>query len=453
MKRGVIVLVGILLVVGAVLLILNIRAGNRAKVVKETTLSVWLPFDEVKTYQQISSKFLTDKPNVKLDFKYIESKDAKEYEAKVVDEIANGRGPDIWLVRNDWIPKHAAKSLPAFSERKEANPITSAKGRLLPSVVDANTYEGKLYGVPLAGDTLAVIYNADFYNQYAKEAPQADQKEALGRLALTWSDLSLQVAGVARARGTLITRSAIALGTAENTFAPADVLGAFLTQAGTTILTDDKKSINFNLSVFKDGVDSQPAADALAYYTSFSTPGAANFSWSNTLGNPLEAFLAGKTGALIGYYSTLQEILAKEPTFKIQVAPLVQKTAVKQTERVDYGATWSHIVNKDSANGSMAWSYLSYLTDSIVLTQYAELTGKISVVRTNPRTLDILLVDSGKAIKTFATQLQTMKSFVKPEWQQVDEILQDTIKLVTNSSQTPQTSVDSAAERLKVFLN
>lgn len=451
MRRGVIVLIGVLVVVGVILLILNLRASSRPKRPTETTLSVWLPFDEVKTYQAISSAFLKDQPNIKLDVKYIEAKDAKEYEAKVVDELANGRGPDIWLVRNDWIPKHAAKSLPAYSTNKEVDPIVSAKSRLLEKVVDANTYQGKLYGIPLFGDTLAVIYNADFYTVNAA-GTTGEQREALSRLAKTWVDLKLQVAGIARSSGNIVSRSAIALGTAENTFAPVDVFGALLNQSGATILTEDQKAINFNLSVFKDGVAAQPATEALSYFTSFATPGQPNFSWTNTMGDPVEAFLNQKTGALIGYYSTLQLILGKKPSFKVKVAPMVQKTELKQTERVDYGITWSHIVNKDSANGAVAWSYLASLISSPILREYTLRTGKISTVRSNPVSLETVLVDANEAGKTFAAQLQTMRSFVKPEWQQIDEILQDTIKLVTNSAQASQTSVDTAAERLKVFV-
>ncbi|MEX0594827.1 MAG: hypothetical protein WD157_01880, partial [Patescibacteria group bacterium] len=117
MKRGVLIIAGLVVVLVAVFVVVTLV--NRGNVVSEDkSLTVYLPFDEVKTYQKISEQFITANPGAELNFKFIDAKDAKEYEAKVVNEIADGAGPDIWVVRSDWIPKHAAKSLPYTADNE-----------------------------------------------------------------------------------------------------------------------------------------------------------------------------------------------------------------------------------------------------------------------------------------------------------------------------------------------
>jgi len=447
MKRGVILVIGLAVFIGLIVLIFVLARGQKSSTATSTNLSVWMPYDETKTYQTISQDFLKANPGVQLNFKYVEAKDAKDYEAKVVDALANGNGPDIWLIRNDWIPKHVDKSLPAFTADSKTDPITLLKQRIMPSVIDANTYNGKLYGVPLAGDALAIIYNEDFYNRYYDQAND-EQKAVLKKLASSWEELKIQTAGISRSNGATVTRSAIALGTTENTFAPADVVGAFLVQSGSTVLTSDQKNINFNLAVYKNGSPTFPSTDALDYYTSFARPGQSNYSWSTSMGDPVDAFLNQKTGALIGYYSTLKQIMEKKPGFVVKVSPLVQKDP--KADRVDYGVTWSHIVNKDTANPNLAWSYLSYLGSQNVLNSYTNLTGKVSIVAPgSPLTFSDVWVDASQGKDIYRTELQTMKSLPKPEWQQTDEILQDMIKQVVDSGQTSQNSVDTAAERFK----
>ncbi|MBI4948344.1 extracellular solute-binding protein [Candidatus Berkelbacteria bacterium] len=452
MKRGVLIAFVVFGIIVVGLFVLLIRSGgdnNTAPTVKK--ISVWMPYDEIKTYQQISQRFVEENPDVTLEFKYIESKDAADYEAKVVDAIASEKGPDIWLVRSDWIPKHAPKSEPAFAEDETLNPIDIAKNRLIPAVVDLNIYDNKLYGVPLFADTLAVFYNEDFYLKYLDEATQA-QQDAIGSYLTSWGMLRTQVSGISRSSGSTVTRSGIALGTAENTYAATDILSAFLVQSGVKILSDDKKDVTFNLAQFVNGKARFPATEALDFYTSFAKPGKANYSWNKGLGSGLSAFIGGRTATLIGYHSTLKQIVDANPSFKLKVATFPQiNDSVKVADRVDFGVSWSHIVNKDSKNTGLAWKYLGYFMESSVLNQYSNLTDKISVEllgRTRPIPTELITADNA-AEKIFLAQLQYLKPFIKPEWQETDEILQDAIKLIVNDNAKAQTSADTTAERFK----
>lgn len=449
MKRGVLIVLGLLVLTGIVLLVVG-AIRSKPAATAAPNLTIWSPFDEEKVYRSVSAPFMKANPNATVTFKYIEAKDAKDYEAKVVNAIADGNGPDIWLVRSDWLPKHTDKSLAAISDDQSVNPVEIAKSRIMPKIVDMNTVNGQLYGIPLAADALAIIYNEDFYVRYLPEANEA-QKAALGRLAKTWDDLKLQVEGISRSSGNTVSRSAIALGTSDNTFAASDVIGAFLAQRGTKVLSDDQKNVVLNLATYKNNQPLFPATDALAYYTVFAKPGSAAYSWNSGLGDPIDAFMNQRTGALLGYYSTLQTIINKKPNFKLKIAPLVQPSL--DVERVDYGVSWSHIVNKNSSNGLLAWNYLGTLISDDIQSGYADATGRISVSRpASQLLLEDRLVGPEQARNLFRIELQYLHQLTKPEWQGVDEILQDMIKQVVTLGQTPQNSADSAAERLKAYV-
>jgi len=274
MKRGVVIgiVVGFVLLV---VLIIALVARSSSPSTGETTLSVWSPFSEKKIYEQISQKFLDDNPGIKLEFRYIDAKDSKDYEAKVVNAIANGNGPDIWLIRSDWLPKHAGKSAATTWETvKKVSPIDQLKAVLIPSIVDLNTYQGKLYGVPMAADSLAVIYNQDYYTPYYNRATDA-QKELLKFIPKTWEELKGQTALTTTLQGSTVQQSGLAVGT-KTIFAPSDVLTAFLAQSGAAILSADGKDVNFNIAQYQAGQPFFPATEALTFFTSFATPGQAN---------------------------------------------------------------------------------------------------------------------------------------------------------------------------------
>jgi ABC-type glycerol-3-phosphate transport system substrate-binding protein len=450
MKRGVLLLLGLIgaAVITALIIFLVRSAGDSAP--KDKVLKIWSPFDEKKIYQEISRDFTDANPGVGLEFEFIDAKDAKEYEARVVNAIADGDGPDIWLVRNDWIPKHAPKSLAAVVSNPEEDPIALAKTKIEPALVDLNVFENKLYGIPLTADSLMMLYNLDFYNNVANAADEAGKK-TLGVTPTTWSDLSSQSAVVSQRKEATIQRSAIALGTVDTTFAPSDVLTAFMTQAEVAILTEDKKNVGFNLARFKGGIAEFPATDVLDFYTSFARVDKSNYSWNDTMGNPIDAFVNQKTGALIGYYSTLQTILNRDPNFEIRVVPLVQRQ--EKTDRVDYATTWSFIVNSETTQPQLSWNYLSYMANELVQQKYSEKTNKPPATKYNNPTIIVpSLKLPSEAAELVRLQFRTAKQFVKPEWQQTDEIFQDAIRQVVILGKTAQNSADSAAERFKIFV-
>ena len=446
-KKFLIILIACLFI-GVVVLGLVSKFKNKGTITPTSnSLTIWSPFDEGTTYQKISQEFL-DANKITLNFKFVPAKDAADYESKVVDALANGTGPDIWLSRSDWIPKHALKSqsAPQITAKKTTVDATAAYKELIePSLIDMNTYNGQLYGAPLFADSLVLIVNKKMISDVRNSLPQKQQDSFFSDIT-TWDQLVSNFKSINSISGDTIQRSAIALGTANNTFAATDVLSAMMVQGGVKITSDDGKDVLFNQTSVTNTQSVYPAKNALTLYTSFGLKGNSNYSWNYSMGDPVEAFLNQKTASFFGYYSTLVDVLDKKPAFDVQVMAMPQLTSIG--DPTYYGVTWSHLVNKNAANGSLAWDYLYYLAQSRVQSQYVKLTNRCSIdVVTGKVTQN--LVSSDNAANLVTSQFKYAKSLPSPEWKTSDGILGDAVKQIVDYGQSVQTATDNAAESFK----
>lgn len=448
MSRGVLIIVITVVVLITGVGLYSVFRNNRQIAPSETKLVVWIPFDEAKVYDKISAKYIESNPTVKLEVKYIEAVDSKEYEAKVVNAIANGTGPDIWLIRSDWLPKHVAKSAPLLAS-KNNDPIALTKELLSEAIVNQGVYDGKLYGVALSFDTLALIYNTKLRNA-ASDDLSNEQAAKLDDPAKTWALLGEQIKLLNKKSGNTISQSGLASGTQGNTANATDVFSAYLVQNGVTV-TNDAGEVVFGTSTGSGESIKYPATEALNNYTQAARPESEFYSWSVNSGDPIDQFAKGKVAALIGYYSTVQQILKKDENLSVSVAALPQLE--KDTARVDFLMSWLHIVPSTSSKQSLAWSYITYLNDERTRDLYEQNTTRIAVSPSTSSKPSESYVSASGSIELFRNQAVTGKNLLKPEWQKSDEILQDAIKEVVELKQNPQSVIDSTVQRFKQLIS
>ncbi len=453
MKRGVVIIIGaVFLVIFAIVAIMVSRSPQAPSSV---TLKVWSPFDEGKVYQEMAAEFLATHPGTKLEFRHVPAKDAKEYEAKVVDAIASGVGPDVWLIRNDWLPKHEPKLTPSpttltWSRDKKISDEQALISLLSEAVYQQNVRNGKLYALPIAVDSLALYLNISVLGEVRRELSQSEdeeKQELLSKKPETWDQVVALSNLITKKNKDSVTRSGIALGTIENTYAPVDAYLSFLYQKEGSLFTQDEAEVSIHHG---DGAKF-PGRDSLDFFTSFSNPLHPNYSWNTKLGEPVKAFVDGKTAMFVGYSSVRLELLRLNKDFAdVTVLPLPQQQvfALPNQRRVDYAAYWTHAVSKTSPSPTLAWQLLQALTDPAASRMYEKATLKPAIY---------LLRDvSGKPSASdlddrtlFAHQATTSATGYKPEWQFVDETLQTMIRSVVELGQSPQSAVDTTAEVLK----
>lgn len=449
MSRGVIIsiVVGVALFFGLMVFIFS--RGSKEEVISTDpqTLNIWIPTNNINEYKEASAKFLESNPSIKLNYRYVEAKDAADYEAQVVNAIANGAGPDVWLIRSDWLPKHVSKSLPLVL--KDADPIVANQELIGKNLSDLGVYKGKLYGIPVIYDTLALIINSKLRSQLLDGMNRDDQRK-YELYPKTWAELSDFATKFTTRNGDKISISGLAIGTLDNTYASTDIINGMMLQNGAEIINDSDEVV---LNVSKGTGDSIyfPSVGALSYYSGFSKSDGSRYTWSRESGDVLTQFKADKVLSFIGYYSTVKQLLDDNESMRLQVVTLPQPLEVKPEERKDYLIGWLMIVNSATAKSDMAWNYLSFLNSDDARNVFENKFNKLSYPPTG-RVKDLGYSVSGtSSIELFRTQALTGKQLIKPEWQRSDQIIQDMIRETTELNQSAQTAVDSATAKFKLM--
>ena len=100
------------------------------------------------------------------------------YENDLMDALATGNGPDIFLIHNTWLPKHADKLAPAPIDNLSASqaPVLTPKqvqDQFADVVSSDFVSDGKVFALPLSVDSLSLFYNKDLLNQAGISTPPA----------------------------------------------------------------------------------------------------------------------------------------------------------------------------------------------------------------------------------------------------------------------------------------
>ena len=243
-------------------------------------------------------------PNVEIVYT---KKIIENYEKDLLNALAAGSGPDIFSVHNSWLPEYTDKITPApdkiFNLRQYSESFVDA-------AVEDFTLDSKIYGVPLAVDSLALYYNKDLLGTAGIAVP-----------AKTWQELADQVKQIARkdSKG-YFTRSAVPLGLSLNINRAVDIYYLFMLQLGFKP-EGLKSSFNGYLSqsIQKAGQTFVPARDALDFYSSFADPRSENYNWNSRSDYSIDAFVNGRSAYLYSYAYTLQTIKQKAPNLRFDV--------------------------------------------------------------------------------------------------------------------------------------
>lgn len=423
---------------------------------EEITLTIWRLFDDEEVFAPIIKDFQTDYKHVKINYV---KKDYTEYEEKTVDALAADEGPDIWMVKNDWMPRHYKKLTPMpdglLSEKTQKSDLEIYKDTYAPVAANDSIIDDKIYGVPLSVDTLALLYNTDIFREERRNLE--DQKKigkedkSLEDPPATWEEVIKYTKLLTKKEGDKISRAGIALGTANNVAQATDILYALMLQNNTSMISSDKKSATFNLSSVKQtGEPVYPGTQALDFYTSFANPKKETYSWNNSMPNSVEAFKQGKTAMIIDYAYQKNKIEQDTPNLNFQVAPLPQIKGV--TEATDYASYWIETVTKKCQHPEMAWRFLTYAA-SRGLRDYTQATKRPSPLKVKPDRVPEVTKRVENKASTFDFQVNSAKSWYKGRYpKKVDQASYDMIENVIVHGQPLQTAIDTAAAQVTKLL-
>jgi len=343
---------------------------------EELTLVFW-GFEDPEVYKPFIQRYQARHKNVKIN--YVQKTPNADYEKELMSLLAEGAGPDIFMVKNDWLPRDYKKLSPLPEEAMQSKdfkskftPIQSAEhfeDTFVPAVSEVCVYENKVYCLPFSLETLALIYNPNLFDQArveyrAKYRDNIDKYneivEQLRRPPKYWDQFEKQVQLITKKEGNKIIRAGCALGTANNVDWATEILTALMLQNKTQMVSTDLKTPTFNLPQKKEtGEEYYPGADALHFYTSFANPKHKNFSWQKNFKNSIRSFYEGKVAMILGYPSDAIYIKQKNPELKFGVTALPQVRG--EIGRTDFVKFWATAVNKNSKYPQVAWHFINFI--------------------------------------------------------------------------------------------
>lgn len=419
-QTGILVVFGALAIAGILIFALIVSNGN-----KSTTGSVviWGTLDGTAMNAVIGTAADTD-PNLSL-VSYVQ-KDPATFEADLTNALASGKGPDLFILRQDYAVQDADKiSETPYAQIPQSQFESTFIGASTPYLSGTG-----VRAIPFAADPLVLYWNRDMLAAagYVRPPQYWDELYTMAQ-AITKKDESGN-----------ITKSAIAIGEFSNIPNAKDVLSALIMQAGNDIVTMDADGKLSAVLSQKTGGVSQSAVSALNFYTEFANPSKNDYSWNRSMSEARVAFAAGDTAMYIGYASEAKSIQQTNPNLNFSVSILPQ---VRNASRsVTTGHVYAFAAPKTGTNvqGAMTVaSLLSSLNNSVALANALSMSSA---------RVDALAGQAQGKADVLQKSAIIMRAWPDPNSQKTNDIFQSMIEDTTSGAALSSEAVQRADQQL-----
>lgn len=427
--------------------------GCKQTVQKYTiNLEIWGPVDDADAYSEIFTNYKKLNPHIgTITYK---KQRIENYQKDLVDALASGQGPDIFLIHNDWLANFSNKITPAPKD------ILSEQ-RYRQNFVDvcASDFvsDGAIFATPLSVNSLALYYNKDLFNVTGITTPPK-----------TWDEFSADVLQLTKVNSTgEITQSGAAIGTAYNINRSTDILNLLFLQKGIS-MRDTHGTIAFS----KNGL----ANTVLEFYTQFANTNSSNYTWNPTLHYSIDTFSEGSLAMMLNYSWQEAILRSKSPKLNFAVAPVPQFTdsnfanfanywafAVAKNKTISNNPTTSKVVPvSNDLRIAEAWKFLTYLTTKGEATKtqptgisnvydptFDPASNYLNLTKQPAARRD--LIDKQKSDPDLGVFAEG--NLLAKDWKQTDSVLMETvfaemIDLVNRGAKTTKDAISSAEQKL-----
>lgn len=237
-------------------------------------------------------------------------RDPATYSTDITNALANGEGPDVFLLRQDAVVRDAGKVgvvpyefLPEEEFRKTFVEAAS------PYLVSAG-----VLAFPVLVDPMVMYWNRDLLASAGYAEPPAHWDEV--------TDLATKVVKLDSSGS--IKKSGVAFGEYQNVEHAKDILSILILQAGGSITQKDGSGRLVPSLALRVAGPQQAAESALRFYTEFADPSKVHYSWNRALPNSRAAFAAGDLALYFGYASEARPLARTNPNLSFSMAPIPQ---------------------------------------------------------------------------------------------------------------------------------
>ena len=416
----IIVVIGIVLV--PALIYLRVLPGRPAGSPAGANLTFWGIQDDSMLWQDAIRKFEENYPHIKVSYTRMNE---ATYESTLVDALAKGSGPDIFVLKSEWIIKHNDKTSP-FPSTETFSSVEFSERFTDGLTEDLVMPDGSMVGLPLFVDTPLLFYNKDILNVAGIALPPADWEEL--------ASLSRQLT-----KGTLsgeITRSGLAMGTYRNVDRAFDIITSLILQKGDPIVARGRQ---YTMAL------GNQAQRAVEFYTSFADRSHQNFSWSARMQQSLDAFAQEEAVFAFGYAEDIKRVRAKNPHINLGILSFPQE---KDTERpVIYHSYFFPTVSRLTPSPQAAWEFIFFVTLGEGAQLYAEVSGR------TPARRDLLAIPPGDPVQSIGyRQALIAQGWPVPDDLPARRLFEDGIEAIVSRSQTIEQTLALIRSRLDQLL-
>lgn len=341
-------------------------------------------------------------------------KDLNTFENDFLKALAEGTGPDIIMIPQDFIV--------ANEKRLTVIPYDSYPLR---DFRDTFIEEGELYAtkegiiaLPFVLDPLVMYWNRTSFSQNGISAPPSfwDQvMQITPRLTIKDSTLNIE-------------KSAVALGEFRNLDHAKEIFLTLVLQAGNPVIVRDHDLIaqsEYKVILSERlGFTVAPVQAAINFFTQFANPAKDIYSWNRSLPRSQDRFVAGDLAMYFGFASEADDIREKNPNLNFDVAPIPQSRNGEL--RKTFGKMTGLAISRNAKNTLGAFETINILTSREVIEVLNEVTGLPPVRR------DLLQPDPSDPYETvFFTSALWADGILDINKSESEKILQSMIESVS----------------------
>jgi len=426
---------------------------------KPIQLTYWRVFDDSDAFSELIASYNQLHPNINITYRKLRY---EEFEQKLIDALAEDRGPDIFSLHNTWLRGYQSKLLPmpetitvpyrtvqgtikkdvvwtmdtkkTISERELQTRFIDqvAKNVIIPTYDETSKVtKNSIYGLPLSVDTMALFYNKELLNAAGIAEPAKDWQtfqEHVKKLTKQAPDGSISIAGAA-------------IGSAENIERSTDIVSVLMMQNGAK-MTDDSGRATFNLIPTElSGRTMPPGTEALTFYTDFASPQKEVYTWNEAMQNSLDAFVQGRVAYFFGYSYHIPTINAQAPKLQYGISKLPQ---ISGNQEINFANYWVEVASKKTKYPDEVWDFIEYVSSAGNVEKYLDKTKKPTALR------GLIQKQSENAdLYTFVSQLLTAKSWYKGKnATSAETAIKEMIKDVVSGARTITEAIDFAIKKV-----
>lgn len=420
MTRPRLIIVGAVLFLMIVMLLMlfgvipGLKTANERRAV---TLEFWGIGDNGAVFDAAIAEYRALHRNV--DFRYRQF-DPETYESQLVNALAAGKGPDFFMFKNTWLPKHYDKLYPMPENLMNMRDFQT----LYPRVAEQDfTSNNTIFALPLYIDTLALMYNKDIFDRKGIALPPN-----------SWTDVqnNTKLIREMHVSGNITLAGAALGGSKRSVYHASDIVSLLMLQTGVQMTDSDFSRATFA----RDGIT------GLTFYTRFADASDRLYTWNDNHQSSRDAFANGDVGMIFDYADALQTLKAKNPFLRLGIAHMPQSDGA--TQRVDYPRYMGLAVAATSHERGVAWDFINFFT-----TQPAVVSLYLNAAR-RPPALRVLIpaYKNDPELGVFVEQVLTARSWPQGDDRVVEEAFSNMIADVATKRLTEIKAIQQAEDRV-----